>query len=260
MYRKRILSIFLAVVLVLSLSTSVFAATLTGTWYPGVAPNDPIPAFNGYVTDSNGNTQTLTTSPFNGHNIITKEQLKKSNDNRNKGNITPNDWWSGDYYYEYISNSYTQTSSTDDPYHFNVGHTQAYNGTPSPATLSYQQQQSYTSNWSVTAQVSATAELKTDYLAKLGATFGGSYTSSNTTSSSTSILYSIQVPSMQTGYIYAWLPGGYSYGTAQYTEYYYDIYSGYFFRTGNIVTTNEGGWAPLSNSSVYVLNFTSYTS
>lgn len=94
-------------------------------------------------------------------------------------------------------------------------------------------------------------------MAKLGATLGGSYSSSTTTSSSTEVLSSITVPPGKTGYIDAWLPGGYSEGTARYKEYLY--YNGYFFSTGNTVTTNESGWSPISNTSPFVLNMIGYT-
>lgn len=102
--------------------------------------NDPVPPFSGYITDSNGNIKTLTTSPFNGNNIVTKEQMKKieakNKDKNKKGTISPNDWWSGDYYYEYIPNSYTQTSYMRDNYKFYVGGTSFYNSTPNNASYS----------------------------------------------------------------------------------------------------------------------------
>ncbi|MEX1029745.1 MAG: hypothetical protein WDZ91_06830 [Paenibacillaceae bacterium] len=251
---------FLAIMTIsFSLCLSSYAApkdkVLKGTWSRGEVTQDSIPAFSGTKTDSFGNTTSLNVSPFNNSNIITNGQI--INNPSNSGGVSTNDWWDSPYFYEYISNSYTQTSSSNDPYHYLVGQTQAYNGTSSPATLSYTQASSTTSHWSVTSQVSATADLKTNYLQKLSLTLGGTYTNSNTTTSSTTILYTISVSAGKTGYIFAWLPGGYSYGTAKYKEYLYSTVSGQFYATGTTVTTNEGGWSPTSNSSVTVLNFTS---
>jgi hypothetical protein len=253
---KKIVSILAVMAMALSLCLPAYAAddnVLVGTWSRGEITQDVIPGFAGTKTDSAGNTTALTTSPFTGNNIITQEQIDKA--------ASSNDWWSSDntYYYEYVSGSYSQTSYSSSAYHFAVGQTQAYNGTSSAATLSYSQASSATSSWSVTAQISATAGLKTNYLASLTSTLGLTYASSNTTSTSTSILYSISVPAGKTGYIYAWLPGGYSYGSAQFKEYYYNMYTGTFIATGSTVTSYQGGWSPLSNSSVYVLNFTSTT-
>lgn len=260
---KKTVSFFAIMAIALGLCLSSYAApndnVLKGTWSRGEITQDPIPTFRGTITDSTGNTTELKASPFNGSNIITNGQIIRNLSSSSV--ITPNNWWDGNYtlYYEYIPNSYTEISSMSAPYHYKVGQTQAYNGTSSPATLSYTQASSASTSWSVSTQVSTTAELKTNYFQKLSATLGASYTTTNTTSSSTSILYSISVPAGKTGYIYAWLPGGYSYGTANYKEYLYFSTTGTFAATGKTTATYEGGWSPLSNSSVAVLNFTSST-
>jgi hypothetical protein len=255
---------FLAILTIsISLSAPSFAAqaqvdegnVTLGTWSRGEITEDSVPPFSGTLTDAAGNTTVLSSSPFLKNNIISKSQIV--NTLPENGLVTPLNWWdsSNTYYYEYVNNSYSQTSSSNDSYHYPVGQTQTYNGTSNNSTLAYTQAGTVTSSWSVTAQISSTAELKQNYLAKLGVTFGGSYSTSNTTTSSTTILNSIQVSPGKTGYIKAYLPGGYSYGTAKYKEYLYISSVGIFSATGNTVTTSEGGWSPISSSSYSVLNF-----
>ncbi|MFF2908400.1 hypothetical protein [Paenibacillus sp. NPDC057934] len=258
---KKTISFLAILTISSSLSLSAFAAqqdeeNITfGTWSRGEITQDSVPPFSGTITDSSGNTTTLSSSPFNSRNIISNEQIVSTSPGN--GLVSTNNWWNGNntLYYEYVNNSFTQTSYSNDPYHFLVGQTQTYNGTSSNSTLAYTQANTVTSTWSVTAQVSSTAELKSNYFTKLNVTLGGSYTTSNTTSSSTTILNSIQASPGKTGYIKAYLPGGYSYGTAKYKEYNYYSSTGSFVATGNTVTTNEGGWAPPSSTSYTVLNF-----
>ncbi|WP_028551672.1 hypothetical protein [Paenibacillus sp. UNC451MF] len=258
---KKTCSLLAISVLTFSLSVPTFAAKdnspeLKGTWSRGEVTQDPIATFKGYKTDEAGNKTVLDVSPFTGNNIIssaTAKGMKGAN-----GEVGTYNYWDGVYYYEYIPNSYVMDYGFKDDYHYNVGHTQAYNGTGGTAKLSYSQASAVTSQWSVTAQVSSTAEIKANYLQKLGLTFGGSYTSSNTTTSTSTILYQIDVSPGKTGYIDAALPGAYSNGTASYKEYLYFSATGTFTSTGNTVTnSNEGGWSPLANSSTSVLNFTS---
>lgn len=257
---KKTASILGISALLFSLSVSSYAAAegednvTTGTWSRGEVTQDPIPPFSGTITDSAGNTTPLTVSPFTGSNIITHEQAISSGNHM----IRPNDYWDSNntHFYEYVDGSYSQTIHIDDQYHFQVGHTQSYNATTLPSTLAYTQQTSVTTQWAVTAQISVTPKLKAKFLQELGVTLGGSYTDTHTTSSSTTILNSISIAPGKTGYINAWLPGGYSYGTAKYKEYLYNSFTGTFTATGNTVTTNQGGWAPTADTSLNVLNFT----
>lgn len=261
MFKLKKISLSILVVLALVLCSSAYAFadnTTTGTWYPGVAPTDPVPSFNGGIIYSNGDTKILTTSPFNGHNIITEEQVEKMNSPMNNQTVTPN-YWDGDYYYEYISNSFTPTSTFSDAYHYNTGHTQAFNAGDLPLTLQYNQGSVITSQWTVTDQVMNTVGLKSEYFSVLSRSFGKTYTTSTTTQSSTQIICSMQIPVGKTGYINAYLPAAYTYGKALYKEYYYNKYTATFISTGNTVYTYEGGYSPLDNSSIYALNFWSYT-
>ncbi|WP_310552125.1 hypothetical protein [Paenibacillus glufosinatiresistens] len=222
---------------------------LKGIWSRGEITQDPVKPFKGYKTDANGNVTPLDVSPFTGNNIITTTET---------GGVSTNNYWNSNnsLYYEYIPGSYTIDYSSKDSYHYKVGHTQAYNAGTVPAPLNYTQGQQATSTWSVTTQVSGTAELKTNYLTKLGLTLGGSYTYSNATQSSSSIAYTLYVTPGYTGFIDACLPGGYANGTAKYKEYMYSYGTGTFIATGNTVSnSNEGGWSPVSNSSIYALHF-----
>ncbi|WP_223070524.1 hypothetical protein, partial [Paenibacillus caui] len=217
---------------------------------------DSIAPFKGFKTDAFGNTTPLEVSPFTGSNLISNGVVLNP---AGIGRVHADNYWNSNnsLYYEYIKDSYTVDYSFSDPYHYKVGRTQAYNASTTNALpLVYTQQDQATSTWSVTTQVSTTAELETNYLAKLGFTFGGSYTSTNTTQKSTTIGTTFYVSPGYTGWIEACLPGAYANGTAKYKEYLYSMGTGTFIATGNTVSnSNEGGWSPLSNSSMSVLNF-----
>lgn len=257
---KQVSSLLVISVISSSLCVPLFAAKadevneLKGTWTRGQVTQDTLPPFHGYITDANGNTTPLDVSPFTDSNIIDNVKMIKILGST-PDLVSPMDYWQGSYYYEYVPNSFTSTVSFADPNHYQVGHTQAYNSTGSVGKLSYSQASSVTSSWSVSAQVSATAEIKQAYFQKLTATLGGSYTTSTTTSSSTTIAYQIDVPSGKTGWINAFTPGGYLSGSAKFKEYLYASATGQFISTGNTVTSDQGGWSPKTN--VATLNFTS---
>mgnify|MGYP001384027293 CR=1 FL=1 len=260
MFRKT--SSFLAILTIYSgICMSSYASAesnngLEGTWSRGEVTQDPIPPFSGYITDSTGKITKLDSSPFTENNIIENGQVPNSSSGGSE--FTTFNWWNNNntLYYEYIPGSYTQTSSSSSMYHYNVGVVSAYNGTTHLEPLTYKQSGTATSTWQVSAQISTTAEIKTNFFQKLSATLGATYTNTVTTSSSNEALTSIDVTPGKTGYIYAFLDGGYSYGTAKYKEYMLNPVAG-LIATGNTVTTNEGGWAPLNNSSVFTLHFSS---
>lgn len=250
----------LIVLLCTLFSSSAFAKTkneniLNGqwSWEPTI---DPVPPFEGYRIHPDGTKEYVTTSPFTSDNIIDEKDLKNPKIKTKKtGEVSSQDWWSGNYYYEYVPGSYSQSSSSYDSYHYLAGQTQAYNGTSSPAKLQYKQENSATHTWSVSEQISITAGLETNYLSSLQAQYGTSFASSSTTTASTAVLYEIWVQPGMTGWIKAWHPGGYSGGTADFKEYYYNYYTGTFTATGFYWGTYEQGWSPVNDGTV--LNFTS---
>lgn len=249
---KKLLSVILCSLLAVTLlPSSSFAKpkdsvnTIKGTWSRGIETVDPIAEWEGERILPDGTKEKLDVSPFTDTNVIDSEDIKT----KNSGGVSANNYWSNSSYFEYIAGSYAPTSSKYDAYHYKVGETQGYNATKAEASLSYTQSESVTSQWAVTAQISATAELKTNYLAKLGTTFSTTFAKSTTTTSSTSVLWSIKVPSGYTGWITAHQPGGYSTGTAKFTEYFYNSYTGTFTKLGTISTT-QSGWSPKANSLV----------
>ncbi|MHB1652430.1 MAG: hypothetical protein ACYCVD_08120 [Desulfitobacteriaceae bacterium] len=244
---RKILTITLVgLTLMLSVPTVSMASTKQdnvtyGTWSRGKETVDPILPLKGFIVSPNG-TKTPLTSPIH---VIDKATLEKANNAKgSKSKVSPNDFWNGSYYYEYISGSYSQDSYNSDPYHYGVGQTQTYNSTIDNQTLTYLQNNGVTSYWSVSTNISTTAELKTEWLNKLAVTLGTIFTSASTTQASTSISTSITVRPGYSGLIQAFLPGGYSGGWAAYKEYYYDSYTGTFIATGNNLDEYESGWAP----------------
>ena len=121
-----------------------------------------------------------------------------------------------------------------------------YNGTSSPATLSFTQSSTGTSQWQVNGSVSGTAGF--DFLAIKGgvtATVGGSYTSSNAVNQTTTV--NITVPVNQ----YGILQGGVFRRITQ-GHYFYD-YGNCTYSAGSWPTTKlpvtADGFATATNSS-----------
>lgn len=162
------------------------------------------------------------------------------------------------YYYEYISGSYDESISIYAPKKYLVGHTESYNGTSNPQMLQYAQTNSATVSWSVSSQISSSIEVESAYFSGLSLELGYSFNRTTTTGSSIQILTQIEIDPGDSGYIDAFLPGGYSSGIAKYKEYMLHPYLG-FLATGNTLNVNVGGWSPIASSSLNVLNFNTET-
>lgn len=79
-YEKKSISLIIVLMLMLSIfipASAIESTVGTGTWSRGKITIDPIPAFSGYITDSDGNIKKLDESPFTKDNIITKDDIKK---------------------------------------------------------------------------------------------------------------------------------------------------------------------------------------
>lgn len=171
------------------------------------------------------------------------------------GTVGTKNYWNGSYYYEYIPGSYSQTSSQSDNHHYQTGQVEHFNNGPNNYLLQYMQQRTVTSNWSVTQQISATAGIEADYFGALSATYGQSFTKSFTTQSSNTVVGTMSISPYKTGRITCYLPGGYSSGTVRFTQYFYDSYSGTLIPTGSTVTSNQSGWSPINNQTLYSTSY-----
>ena len=118
-----------------------------------------------------------------------------------------------------VFTSYKQSSSATNDKFKNLGEISMNNPGNTIATVSYTQNTTVTSAWSVSPKIEGTASLGTKWLGEIKATFGVTATKSSTTSKGTTVGGSYQVPSKKTATLTLYQKGYKSGGTATYTLY-----------------------------------------
>jgi len=164
----------------------------------------------------------------------------------NEKTITPMSWSDGSY--DYVYYGYTSTDTKLDSKKFFISKVTVENQSLGPLPLKYTQQETVTTYWSVSANISAEGELKVQWLASLKVSLGGSYSYSKTTYSSTQIEAGPKdIPPGYSASYTKYRAGGYGKGQAAWKKYIkgYSSWVGMYY-------TNESGWAPHENQTTIV--------
>lgn len=126
----------------------------------------------------------------------------------------PNDGFS--YYYD----SYQHTTpSSKNWYYENLGTFRATNATSSTLSITYRQSETTTSEWSVSGEISGTAQLKAKFIGAIETSLKISGGHSKTYYSGTEYGSSFDVPGKRIYYLTNYSVGGYGAGEAKYRVY-----------------------------------------
>ncbi|MBQ6447030.1 hypothetical protein KGR20_15750 [Cytobacillus oceanisediminis] len=143
--------------------------------------------------------------------------------------------------YTYSFDSYVKNSPRKDWYFQNLGVFRIANKNTVKAEAQYEQQETVTTNWKVSANLSGKGTIGKSFLAGIEATIGGSYDYSKTTTKGKKYGVKQEVPPKTTHYITAYAVGGYDNGRLRYKKYAPGGSSlvGYYYETASGTAVNK---------------------
>jgi len=166
------------------------------------ADKKDIPITKAWEVDLNGNRKEVT--PLNLSNKIDSEMSTLS---------VPVDEFT------YVFEDYITNNPKTNWHYALAGVYRSHNEGPTPMQVSYIQQASTTKSWSVSVNISGTAEIGTTFLAKLKGTLGGELAKSESYYNGQTYGESYTVPGGETRYLANYTVGGYDNGTLVYKKY-----------------------------------------